>query len=224
VVRGNFTQISQILKEKNIEEIDGIVFDLGVSSNQLEQAERGFSFMHNARLDMRMDSRERTDAQELVNELSESELEKILRDYGQEWFSARIARNIVKQREIKRIETTEELVNIVKRSVPRHKWPKRVNVATKTFQAIRIKVNDEIENLRKALEDSVGLMRKNARIVVVSYHSLEDKTVKRFFKEKSSGDEKTIEVLTKKPLEPDEEEVALNNRSRSAKLRAARKL
>lgn len=225
IIQDNFSNLSEILKALKCEAINGIIFDLGISSYQLEFAPRGFSFQADGLLDMRMDNTgQKLTAKDLINKLPEIELRKILREYGEERYAGSIARKIVSRRQVKAIVTTKELVEIVKRSVPRKRWPDKINVATRTFQALRIAVNRELENLKKGLEDSLKHLKPGGKIVVISYHSLEDRIVKNFFKKCSLIHPQTLKILTKKPLSPGQEEISCNPRSRSAKLRAACKM
>lgn len=219
----NFSKLESTVKELGCGKIDGIIFDLGVSSYHLEFAPRGFSFQADGFLDMRMDKSQQLTAGQLVNELPEIELKKIVREYGEERFAGRIARAIVESRKSEQIKTTGELAEIVKKAVPRKAWPRKINVATRTFQALRIAVNKELENLKSGLEDSLKVLKPGGRIVVISYHSLEDRIVKLFFRKHALTHPPGLEILTKKPIVPDLTEIINNPRSRSAKLRAARK-
>ncbi len=214
LVCGNFADIKNIAVAANFNKVNGILFDLGVSSHQLESAERGFSFQRNASLDMRMNPKLAVTAADLVNGLNEGELNELLTKYGQESSSRRIGAALVRARIKKKIETTQELVEIIQGIVPRRG---KLHPATKTFLALRIAVNDELNNLRKGLEDSLALLKRKGRILVISFHSLEDKIVKEFFKEKKKSG--VLKILTKKPIVPSLEEISLNSRSRSAKLR-----
>lgn len=218
-VHGNFKDLDGILREQKTGRIDGIVFDLGLSSLQLEKAERGFSIKHDGPLDMRMDRSSGVDAARLVNTLKETEILKILSEFGEERFSGRIARSIVAKRPVM---TTHQLAEIVRRAVPPKARHGRIHPATRTFQALRIAVNDELGALKAALDIAVELTAKGGRICVVSFHSLEDRMVKTAFRDhKAKG---TLSIITKKPITPKKEEVLINPRSRSAKLRAAEKL
>lgn len=218
IVNSNFSNITEVLQNLGIKSIDGgILFDLGVSSHQLTSQDRGFSFMKEAELDMRMSPENPISAYDVVNDYPEDELYKIFREYGEERFSGRIARRICEARKIKKIATTTELADIVKRSVP-FKKNRRIHPATRVFQAIRIVVNDELEVLQKTLNEVVNLLDNDARIVVISFHSLEDRLVKNFFR---SSDR--LKRLTKKPVVPSDEEMKENPSARSAKMRAAEK-
>ncbi len=214
--KANFSQIDEVLEEEGLERVDGFLFDLGVSMMQLK-SERGFSFQIDAPLDMRMNKEQKLTAYRVVNEYSERELERIFRDYGEERFSKRIARAIVTKRKKKPIETTSELAQIVWECYPPKLRHGRIHPATKVFQAIRIEVNRELDNLKEALEKTPDLLNPKGRLVVISFHSLEDRIVKNFLRER----EDVFKVLTKKTLRPSEEEIKKNPASRSAKLRAA---
>lgn len=215
----NFSYLSDILKELKIQSVDGILFDLGVSALQLTTKERGFSFNQEAKLDMRMDRTFNVTAYHIVNDSTEEELEKFFKEYGEEKFSKKIAARIIeyKDRFKKKIETTTELAKIIANSIPKRFRPKRIHPATRVFQALRIAVNDELNNLKKGLSDAIEVLNPEGRIVVISYHSLEDRIVKRFFRENKTR----LNILTKKPILPDKEEIEKNHRARSAKLRAA---
>ena len=240
-IRDNFANIEEALNSQNVKCVDGIVLDLGVSSIQLDKGERGFSFQKEAKLDMRM-SKEGYSAYDFVNEADEYTLSKIIYLYGDEKKSRKIARNIVGQRKIAPIVTTTQLANIVREvCFDNRTWRKqKIDSATKTFQAIRIYINKEMEVLEKVLHSSERLLKNGGRLVVVSFHSLEDGIVKNFLAERSSRASQgsryfapfskesdfnpTFKILTNKPVIPTDEEVDLNIRSRSAKLRAAEKM
>ncbi len=219
IYKADFAYLDEVLRAEGVDRVDGLLFDLGVSMLQLK-SERGFSFQVEAPLDMRMDREQRLTAYKVVNEYPERELERILREYGEERFSRKIARAIVRRRKKKPIETTKELAQIVLSVYPPPLRHGRIHPATRTFQAIRIEVNRELESLRTALEKIPDLLNPGGRLVVISFHSLEDRIVKRFFKEHSD----TFKVLTKKPLTPSEEEIEMNPASRSAKLRAGERI
>lgn len=222
LVRGNFGELKEIFEKIGVDKADGFLFDLGVSSLQLDTPGRGFSFRYEAPLDMRMDGRSETTASQLVNKAGEAELDSILWTYGEERFHRRIARAIADSRKRKPIETTGELVEIILRAVPYKGRHGKVHPATRTFQALRIAVNKELTALENGIAAAIGLLNINGVICVISYHSLEDRIVKNKFKEeKAKG---ILEVLYKKPLRPGEEEIEENARARSAKLRAARKI
>ncbi len=212
----NFSQLDQVLEQEGISKVDGFLFDLGVSMLQLK-SERGFSFQRDAPLDMRMDPRESLTAYKVVNTYSEKELERIFREYGEEKRAKSLARAIVLARAKKPIKTTGELVDIILSVIP-HRG--RIHPATKVFQAIRIEVNRELENLQTALEKTLYFLTKGGRLVVISFHSLEDRIVKNFFREHKDK----LKTLTKKPITPSMEEIRQNPASRSAKLRAGEML
>ncbi len=235
-VNDNFKNIKEVLSSLGIEKVDGITADLGVSSYQLDTAERGFSYHFDAPLDMRMSREDSFSAHILVNTYSERELTRVISDYGEEKFACRIAREIVKSREEKEIETTFELVEIIKRAVPKQSQLEK-HPARRTFQAIRIEVNDEIGMLKGAVEAMIDSLKEKGRLAVITFHSLEDRAVKEVFREKTDGCtcppsfpvcvcgfKEEIKNLTKKPIVPSDTELDENNRSRSAKLRVAEKL
>ncbi|MFH0771826.1 MAG: 16S rRNA (cytosine(1402)-N(4))-methyltransferase RsmH [Candidatus Omnitrophota bacterium] len=218
----NFDNLRAIFERLGIVKADGFLFDLGVSSLQLDKAERGFSFRFSGPLDMRMDKDGEVTARRLVNESGEAELDWVLSNYGEERFHRRIARAIVTARKEEAIETTEQLVDIILRAVPYKGKHGRVHPATRSFQALRIAVNGELSSLDKALNEAVELLNLSGIICVISYHSLEDRIVKNKFKGfKAAG---ILELLYKKPLTAGESEIEDNPRSRSAKLRAARRI
>lgn len=238
IVQANFSDIKQVLNERESEKVDGIIADLGVSSLQFDSPERGFSFRFDAPLDMRMDKDAETEtAAELLEILSEEEIADLIYEYGEERFSRRIARRIVERREKGApVRTTGELAELVKGSVRRSRSDK-THPATKTFQALRIAVNREIEILEKFLRDSVDLLKTDGRLVVITFHSLEDRIVKRTMQNLSGrcfcppkfpqcvcSAEKKVGILTRKPVAPSDREQAENPRSRSAKLRACRRI
>jgi len=235
--RGSFADIGRILRDLHIDEVDGILLDLGVSSHQLDTVARGFSFSGEAPLDMRMDRDGGLTAADIVNRTPERELKRILREYGEETGAGRIARAIVKRRERSPITTTTELAALIAgkgRSTPGRR---RIHPATKTFQALRIAVNDELADLHAGLDEGIDLLRKGGRFTVISFHSLEDRIVKERFRswEKgcicppgmpicTCGRTPKLRILTRKPLTPGEREIEENPRSRSAKLRAAERV
>ena len=230
IINDNFVNIDKYI----IDKVDGVLFDLGVSSPQLDEEERGFSFHKDARLDMRMNREKELDAYKVVNEYSFDDLNRIIRDYGEEKYSFSIARDIVEKRKIKKIETTFELVDIIKDAVPM-KYKREHHPARKTFQAIRIEVNDELNVFRKALTKALDLLKVNGRICVITFHSLEDKICKNIFNEvtKNIDGYKDMPIIPKelepkfkkiKTIEPSKEELDENNRSRSAKLRVIEKI
>ena len=213
-VRGNFRKLSELLRGLGVEKVDGVLFDLGLSSWHLSQAERGFSFQKEGPLDMRMDPDNPVTAEKLVNELSERELARILWEYGEERYAEKIAKAIIKNRPIK---TTTELARIVAACYPPR--PYRIHPATRTFQALRIAVNDELSALEEALPQALEVLNPGGVICVISFHSLEDRIVKNFFRREAQL--RKLTVLTKKPVRPSEEEISRNPRARSARLRAA---
>jgi 16S rRNA (cytosine1402-N4)-methyltransferase len=224
LVHGNFVDINEILEDLNIRKVDGALFDLGVSSFQLEDPNRGFSFQNEGPLDMRLDRSSYISAYDLVNNLNEEEISAILWNFGEERWHNRIAHILIKERERQPIATTSQLANIVLRSIPsryRHKHY-RIHPATRTFQAVRIAVNRELEILETALNKTIEILEKGGRICVISFHSLEDRAVKWCFRQASS--QGLIKILTPKPLVPQEHEIEKNPSSRSSKFRAAERL
>ena len=230
-IHGNHDEIEKLLQDAGIEKVDGILLDLGVSSYQLDEKSRGFSYIGNAKLDMRMDKTQELTAEKVVNEYTEERLAKIIFDYGEERFSRSIAKNICKQREKNKIETTEELVDIIEKSIPKSKQ-KDGHPAKRTFQAIRIEVNNEIKPLYKTMLDSIKLLNENGRLAVITFHSLEDRAVKEAFAEAEGkctcpkdlpycicNYTSYGKIITKKPIIPSKEEQEENSRSKSAKLR-----
>ena len=220
LVNENFRNLDQILKTLEIEKIDGIVFDLGISSLQIDTPDRGFSIKHSAPLDMRMNRAGRVSAFELVNNLPLEEISRILKEYGEERFHAAIARAIIERRRRSQITTTGELAEIVVGAQRGHKFYK-IHPATRTFQAFRIAVNDEIESFRQALTACAKYLAPGARVCVLSYHSIEDRVAKQVLRDFERED--TLKRLTKKPSRPSQTELSQNPRSRSAKLRVAEK-
>ena len=217
--KGSFSDMEKLLKKDGITEVDGILFDLGISMIQMKNIERGFSFISDKRMDMRMDREQALSARDVVNKYSANELERILREFGEERLSRKISEAIVRKRKIKPIDTCSELSEIVERVYGRRG---RVHPATKTFQALRIEVNKELDELRKGLDASVRILKRGGRLCVISYHSLEDRIVKHFIARSSK--EGSLKVITKKPLTPGSEEIRSNPSSRSAKLRAAERI
>ena len=237
VVRNNFRHVADVLDTLGIGEIDGILLDLGVSSYQLDTPERGFSYMADAPLDMRMDMRSEKNAYHVVNTYSELDLRRILFEYGEERFAGKIAARIVEARQIKPIETTGELTALIKAAIPAAARDGGHHPAKRSFQAIRIEVNAELDVIRPALEAAVGRLRKGGRMAVITFHSLEDRIVKQAFADMASGctcprglpvcvcgKTPSVKVISRKPILPDAEELESNPRSRSAKLRVAEKL
>lgn len=216
IIHRNFAEISEGLDELGIEMVDGILVDIGLSSLQLDQGGRGFSFRQDEVLDMRMDIRRKTTAASIVNNCSEEELADIFFYYGDEKQARPIARKIAQARKQKKITTSKQLVDLVASAVPKRFHPKKIHVATKVFQALRIAVNRELENLATLLDDAGRFLKPGARLCVISFHSLEDRLVKRKFKEN-----KQLEVITRKPVIPTLNEIGMNPRARSARLRVA---
>jgi 16S rRNA (cytosine1402-N4)-methyltransferase len=217
--KGKFSELRELLREDAIEKVDGVLFDFGVSMMQFKDMTRGFSFSSDEPLDMRMDRSQRLTAESIVNTWPEKELERILIEYGEEWLARKIARAIKNYRAKKRITTCRELAELV--SVV-YRSRGRQHPATKTFQALRIAVNDELNEISRGLEAALGLLESGGRVCAISYHSLEDRTVKNFMK--NAGREGLARVITKKPLTPSPEEIRMNPSARSAKLRAAERL
>jgi len=222
LINKNFKHLKETLKDIGVEKVNGIIFDLGISSIQMEAWQRGFSIKNDGPLDMRMDRNQGLTAKDLVNRLSEMELSDTIRDLGEERFHRRIAKRIVEERKKKEISTTAELTEVILAGIPYRHNKYKIHPATRTFQALRIRVNDELGSISQALRESLDVMEKLARVCVISFHSLEDRIVKNSFKEfKAEG---VLNILTKKPLTPDENEVISNPRSRSAKLRVGERL
>ena len=237
VVRSNFRHVADVLDMLGIQKIDGILLDLGVSSYQLDTPERGFSYMADAPLDMRMDARAEKTAYDVVNTYSEFDLRRILFDYGEEKFAPRIASRIVQARGVKPIETTGELTSIIKAAIPAAARDGGHHPAKRSFQAIRIEVNAELDVIRPALESAMKRLNPGGRMAVITFHSLEDRIVKQTFADMASGctcprglpvcvcgKTPAVKVISRKPILPDAEELEVNPRSRSAKLRVAEKL
>lgn len=238
LLQANFRDLERILDSLGLEEVDGILFDLGVSTHQLERPERGFSFDTDAPLDMRMDRRQRLTAYDIVNSYPKKELYRILRELGEEPHARSIARAIVRRREQGPIRTTGELVEVIRSAVPvRYRFRRGRHFATQTFRALRMAVNQELECLEEAIPQAVHRLRKGGRLVVISFHSLEDRIVKRWFARMASacicppgvpicvcGHKPEVKLLTRKPLRVSPEEVARNPKARSARLRAVERL
>ena len=235
--RRNFSAIRETLAEIGVDAIDGFVLDLGVSSHQLDKDERGFSFMHDAPLDMRMDRSSGPSAADLVNTLPEAELFRIIAEYGEERWAKRVASFIVAARGEKPLETTLQLVDVIKGAIPKARWEERLHPATRTFQGLRIAVNEELKSLEEGLDGLLGVLKKGGRGAVISFHSLEDRIVKSAFRAAALGCTCPIglpgcvcgkvpefKVLTGKPLRATEAEIAENPRSRSARLRVVEKI
>ena len=237
VVRSNFCEIAAVCKELGVDGIDGVLLDLGVSSYQLDTAERGFSYSADAPLDMRMDNRKTLSAYEVVNTYSEQALKKILFDYGEERFAPQIAAAIVRERNKKPIESTAELSDIVKYAIPSAAREGGHHPAKRSFQAIRIEVNAELDVIEPAIRDAVAMLNRGGRIAIITFHSLEDRIVKQTFASLAAGctcpkefpicvcgNKPKVKVITKKPILPSSRELEENPRSRSAKLRIAQKI
>ena len=237
LVHSNFENLREELNKLGIESIDGFLVDLGVSSHQLDVPERGFSYMQDAPLDMRMDNNAEFSAYDVVNTYSEAELKRVIKDYGEENWSARIAKLIVERRATMPIRTTFELVDAIKAAIPKKMRDENQHPAKRTFQAIRIEVNRELDVIEKTLLAAVEMMNKGGVLAVITFHSLEDRIVKNVFKKLQysctcppefpvciCNSKQVVEIITRKPILPSENEVEMNPRSRSAKLRAARKL
>lgn len=236
IVRSNYCNMPQVLAELGIEKVDGIVLDLGVSSYQLDTAERGFSYKEDGPLDMRMDKRQTLTARDIVNTYSEQELFRIIRDYGEDKFAKNIAKHIVRMREEKPIETTYELNEAIKAAIPMKIRKNTGHPSKKTFQAIRIALNKELEVLQDTLQDMIDLLAEDGRICIITFHSLEDRIVKSIFRKNENpcicppnfpvcmcGKKPKGRVITRKPILPSAEEMEENRRSKSAKLRVFEK-
>jgi 16S rRNA (cytosine1402-N4)-methyltransferase len=236
-INQNFTKIEEVLGELNINEVDGVVADLGLSSFQLEQSGKGFSFQKDEFLDMRADSTADITAFDLINDLSAEQLSEMFWKYGEERFSRQIARAITKSREVKEISTTLQLCSVIESAVPSKFKPKRINCSTKVFQALRIAVNNELENLQIFLDKAIERLAKGGAIAVISFNSLEDKIVKNIFSRYSQpctcpadlpicscGRKPTLKLINKRAISPCQDEISINPRSRSARLRVAQKI
>lgn len=221
---GNFCDLKALIMGSGVSRVDGVIFDLGVSSPQLDRAERGFSFREDGPLDMRMDQREGRTAADLVRDLPETELADLIYQFGEERYSRRIARTIVQARMQGVIGTTWQLAAVVERAVPASYRHGRIHCATRTFQALRIAVNRELDVLEPALRDAVDILAPGGRVCAVSFHSLEDRIVKHTFRSLANGPEASVRVLTKKPVIASESERSRNPRSRSAKLRVVERI
>ncbi len=222
LVQGSFINLKKIAEENNFRPVNGVLLDVGMSSWQLEESGRGFSFQRNEPLNMRSDTNSKLTAEEIINQWSEKELFEIFNEYGEERFARRIARSICQARKSQRVKTTTQLVEIIKRAIPIRQRHKKIHFATRIFQALRIAVNDELENLEKVLPQALEALEKGGRLAVISFHSLEDKIVKNFFNKEAK--KRSLKILTGKPIVPDDKEVKINPRSRSARFRVAVKL
>ena len=229
IVRSNYCDMKSKLHELGIDKVDGIVLDLGVSSYQLDTAERGFSYREDAHLDMRMDTRQKMTARDIVNDYTEADLYRVIRDYGEDKFAKNIAKHIVQARAVKPVETTAELSEIIRASIPMKFQKKSGHPAKRTFQAIRIELNRELDVLRDSLDDMIDLLNPGGRLCIITFHSLEDRIVKSAFRKNENpctcppdfpvcvcGKKSKGSIITKKPILPSEE---YNSRSKSAKLR-----
>ena len=237
LVRENFSNIRTVLKNLHIESVHGILLDIGVSSHQLDTGDRGFSYMQDAKLDMRMDQRMPMTAADIIATYPEEELLRVIRDYGEEKWAKRIAQFIVSERKKAPIEKTSDLVEVIKKAIPQGARKDGPHPAKRTFQAIRIEVNDELGVLKKAIRESVSVLKPGGRLCIITFHSLEDRIVKQAFRELENpcicppsapvcvcGRKQVIRILTRKPIVPSEEELEQNPRARSSKLRIAEKL
>lgn len=236
VIRSNYSDMKRVLLEHGIERVDGILLDLGVSSYQLDTPERGFSYKENAPLDMRMDTRNEKTAKDIVNGYSEFDLYRIIRDYGEDKFAKNIAKHIIRVRNEKPIETTDELTEAIKAAIPMKIRMNTGHPAKKTFQAIRIELNRELEVLNKSLDDMIGMLNDNGRLCIITFHSLEDRIVKSSFRNNEDpctcppnfpvcvcGNKSKGKVITRKPILPTDQEITCNKRSKSSKLRVFEK-
>ena len=232
IVRSNYCDMKSKLHELGIDKVDGIVLDLGVSSYQLDTAERGFSYREDAPLDMRMDTRQKMTARDIVNDYTEADLYRVIRDYGEDKFAKNIAKHIVQARAVKPVETTAELSEFIRASIPMKFQKKSGHPAKRTFQAIRIELNRELDVLRDSLDDMIDLLNPGGRLCIITFHSLEDRIVKSAFRKNENpctcppdfpvcvcGKKSKGSIITKKPILPSEEELEYNSRSKSAKLR-----
>lgn len=237
LVKSNFVEVKSVLENLDIHGVDGMLIDLGVSSHQLDEADRGFSYMHDAPLDMRMNQDASYSAHDLVNEMSEEDLYHVIKEYGEERWAKRIAQFIVSEREKKAIDTTYELVEIIKKAIPQGARKDGPHPAKRTFQAIRIAVNRELEIIEPTINDIVSKLNVGGRLCIITFHSLEDRIVKHAFKKLEDpctcskalpvcvcGKKPEVKVITRKPILPSDEEVERNPRSRSAKLRIIEKI
>ena len=237
LVNSNFKNIAKACSDNGIESVDGVLLDLGVSSHQLDEAERGFSYQKDARLDMRMDRREGLDAETIVNTFGEGDIKRIIADYGEEKWASRVAQFIVAARQSKTIQTTFELVEIIKAAIPSSARREGPHPAKRTFQALRIAVNNELGILEETIDGAVKLLKPGGRLCIITFHSLEDRIVKNAFQRKINpctcprsfpicicGKKVEVEYTVKNPILPSDKELEENPRSRSAKLRTVRKI
>ena len=219
LVNDNFANLKEIVAKEKFKKISGVLLDVGMSSWHLEHSGRGFSFQRNEPLDMRYDLKNPLTAKKILNFWSENEIKNILQEYGQENFAENISREIIRERKYREIVTAHQLAEVIRRAVPARYRQAKINPATRTFQALRIAVNDELNNLKKVLPAALEVLEPAGRLVVISFHSLEDKIVKDFFKQEAKTN--SIQIITKKPITPTFGEIKNNLRSRSAKLRAS---
>jgi len=222
LVNDSYIRLKEIIKENQFFEIKGILFDLGMCTFHLEESGRGFTYKKNEPLDMRFDLNQDLKAADILNYYSYNDLEKILREYGEERYASRVARAIIEKRKEKKFETTFDLIDLLKKVLPKNYDNHRLPFPTRTFQALRIAVNNELDNLKKGISEALEVLKEGGVIVVISFHSLEDRIIKNFFKE--SQKQNKGEILTKKPLTPSKEEVINNPKASSAKLRAFKKI
>jgi 16S rRNA (cytosine1402-N4)-methyltransferase len=234
LVQGSFGELGELAATNGFERADLVLFDFGISSTQLDDPERGFSFRADGPLDMRMDTSSPLTAERIVNEYDQAEIQRILREYGEERWAHRIAQFIVARRPLR---TTRDLAQAVEAAIPRRAWPRDINVATRTFQGIRIAVNDELGQIEQGLQAALKILNPGGRMATISFHSLEDRLVKSFFIVESKdcicppqqpvctcGHRASLRIVTRRPVRPSEEEVAANPRARSARLRVAQKI
>ncbi|MDP2967400.1 MAG: 16S rRNA (cytosine(1402)-N(4))-methyltransferase RsmH [bacterium] len=222
LVNDNFVNLKEIVDREKFKPVHGILFDLGMSSWHLEESGRGFSFLRNEPLDMRFGVQNELTAEKIVNKWKAKDIERVLEEYGEERFAKRIAKNIVEIRKFKSIETTFHLLDVIKKAVPGWYQHRKIHFATKTFQSLRIAINDELENLKEVLPQALEILMPGGYLVIISFHSLEDRIIKHFMREQAQKG--LLKILTKKPISPKEEEIKINPRSRSAKLRAILKI
>ena len=234
VVQGRYSELGEMAIDNGFNPADLVLFDFGISSNQVDDPERGFSFRAEGPLDMRMDPSSKLTASQIVNEYDVAELERILREYGEERWARRIAQFVVARRPLR---TTRDLAQAVEAAIPRRAWPREIHVATRTFQGIRIAVNDELGEIESGLRAALSTLKPGGRMATISFHSLEDRLVKSFFNVESKdcicppqqpvctcGHRATLRIITRHPVRPSEEELTTNPRARSARLRVAEKL
>lgn len=237
LVQDNFSNLIKILGDEEIYSVTGILADLGISSDQLEDRKKGMSFQTDAELDMRMDEKQKLTAKKIINEWSQEQIEDILRNYGEEKFARNISKKIIEERKKKEISSTLELARIIKKAIPVRFQPRKINPATKSFQAFRIAVNDELGHLEKFIPDAIANLQSKGRLVIITFNSLEDRIVKNIFRQNargcicpkdfpicSCGNVGKIKIITKKPIIPSTEEIRNNPRARSAKLRVCEKI